>query len=100
MYGIGSEFTRSGTSLRTILAQRKLSGTLAESVEDALKESAYLASKPASSLTKELPDGRIISVSHQPMANGGWLAVHEDVTERRRGGAQNAHLAPPGHLAR
>jgi diguanylate cyclase (GGDEF)-like protein len=93
MYGIGHEFTRSGTALRSILEQRKLSGTLPESVEDALRESAYLASKPPSSLTKELPDGRIISVSHQPMANGGWLAVHEDVTERRRAEAQIAHLA-------
>src|SRR6185312_2142938 len=32
----------------------------------------------------EVPDGRTIAVSNAPMANGGWLATHEDITERRR----------------
>jgi len=28
-------------------------------------------------------DGRTISVVHQPIAGGGWVATHEDVTERK-----------------
>jgi PAS domain S-box-containing protein len=31
-----------------------------------------------------LPDGRVIRVSEQPMAGGGWVATHEDFTEQRR----------------
>jgi PAS domain S-box-containing protein len=30
----------------------------------------------------ELSDGRHIQVSHQPLANGGWVSTHEDITER------------------
>lgn len=31
-----------------------------------------------------LADGRVIRVSEQPMAGGGWVATHEDFTEQRR----------------
>src|SRR5690606_29157543 len=40
----------------------------------------------------ELQDGRSISTIFQPM-HGGWLATHEDVTERRRSEAQIRHMA-------
>lgn len=33
---------------------------------------------------QSLGDGRLIAISHQPLANGGWAAVYEDITERRR----------------
>jgi diguanylate cyclase (GGDEF)-like protein len=32
-------------------------------------------------------------VSQRPMQDGGWVAVHEDITERRRAEAKIAHLA-------
>ena len=32
----------------------------------------------------ELKDGRTISIQTQPMPDGGWVATHEDITERRR----------------
>ena len=32
----------------------------------------------------ELNDGRAISIQTQPMPDGGWVATHEDITERRR----------------
>ena len=32
----------------------------------------------------ELADGRIIAVVNQPMEGGGWVATHEDITERKR----------------
>ena len=38
-------------------------------------------------------DGRIVAVSQRPMQDGGWVAVHEDITERRRAEAKIAHLA-------
>ena len=31
-----------------------------------------------------LRDGRYIAVVHRPLANGGWVATHEDVTEAKR----------------
>ena len=41
----------------------------------------------------ELSDGRVIVIKHQPMAGGGWVATHEDITEQRRIEARIAHMA-------
>jgi diguanylate cyclase (GGDEF)-like protein len=46
-----------------------------------------------SAYTHELMDGRIIAISQQAMPDGGWVAVHEDITERRRAEAKIAYLA-------
>ena len=42
-------------------------------------------------------DGRAISILNKPLAGGGWLATHEDVTDRRRAEERIAHMA--GHDA-
>ncbi|HVQ80631.1 MAG TPA: PAS-domain containing protein [Pseudolabrys sp.] len=42
-----------------------------------------------------LPDGRAFSVVNKPVAGGGWLATHEDVTETSAfGRTHRAHGAP------
>jgi diguanylate cyclase (GGDEF)-like protein len=38
-------------------------------------------------------DGRLIQIKNEPVAGGGWLATHEDVTERVRAEERIAHLA-------
>jgi diguanylate cyclase (GGDEF)-like protein len=40
-----------------------------------------------------LPDGRTISIAHQTMPDGGWVAVYENITERRQAEARIEHLA-------
>jgi diguanylate cyclase (GGDEF)-like protein/PAS domain S-box-containing protein len=37
----------------------------------------------AFTLNVELEDGRTIAVVNQPMQGGGWVATHEDITERK-----------------
>jgi diguanylate cyclase (GGDEF)-like protein len=44
-------------------------------------------------------DGRTISVLHQPLAGGGSLSTHEDITARRQAEAQIAHMAHYDALA-
>ncbi|WP_196259103.1 putative bifunctional diguanylate cyclase/phosphodiesterase [Pelagibacterium limicola] len=41
----------------------------------------------------EFENGQIISVVHQPMADGGWVETHQDITEQRRSEARIHHLA-------
>ena len=41
----------------------------------------------------ELSDGRVISVLHHPMSDGGWVSTHQDITEERRNEARIRHLA-------
>ena len=42
---------------------------------------------------RHLADGRIIKVTHEPMAQGGWVAIYEDITERHRAEESIAHMA-------
>lgn len=40
-----------------------------------------------------LADERVIHVTHQPMAQGGWVVIYEDITERRRTEERISHMA-------
>jgi diguanylate cyclase (GGDEF)-like protein len=50
------------------------------------------ASRPLKRLV-QLADGRTISESIQPMASGGWVVTHEDITERTVSEMKIAHMA-------
>jgi diguanylate cyclase (GGDEF)-like protein len=58
---------------------------------DMLLESAGNGSVTA--LSCELPDGRLIAVSQQTVASGGWVATYEDISERRATEIRLAHMA-------
>jgi diguanylate cyclase (GGDEF)-like protein/PAS domain S-box-containing protein len=45
----------------------------------------------------ELNDGRVVATTHRPTSDGGWVATHEDVTDRRQAEARIIHMA--GHDA-
>ena len=42
---------------------------------------------------RELRGGRIVHISNRPMPGGGWMATHEDVTERIRNEERVAYMA-------
>ncbi len=35
-------------------------------------------------IENKLNDDRVIAVNFQPMADGGWVAIHHDITERKK----------------
>ena len=41
----------------------------------------------------ELRNGRVFSIRHQPMPDGGWVSTHEDITEQRQTETRIAHMA-------
>jgi diguanylate cyclase (GGDEF)-like protein len=51
-----------------------------------------IENRPATKI-RELADGRVIAIRHQPMPDRGWLATHEDITEYRRIEARITHMA-------
>ncbi len=85
MYGLTPEDVTLGTMLHQILACRmKLHATPGDPQALARSLLARIAlgkPVPAFATTK---DGRTISVTNQPMADGGFVATHEDITERQR----------------
>ena len=40
-----------------------------------------------------MASGRVIMVNHQPLADGGWLSTHEDITEQHRNAETIRYLA-------
>jgi diguanylate cyclase (GGDEF)-like protein len=92
MYGLSGEDARPGTPLARIDSARARIGTAAI----ASPEQAAAAARNGQeycAFTQDLMDGRVIAVSQRPMADGGFVAVHEDITERRRAEAKISHLA-------
>jgi diguanylate cyclase (GGDEF)-like protein/PAS domain S-box-containing protein len=92
MYGLSAEIVKPGCSFREVIAHRKETGSFAgdidhyvdEVLDDITHRNAMIISTP---------DGRSIQVVNEPVPDGGWLATHEDITERRRAEERITHLA-------
>ena len=94
MYGLTPEMVQPGTSLRTLLAHRKQMGTFAGDPERYCADLvASIATGKTTSAMIEPGDGRIIAVTNRPLAGGGWVSTHQDITELHRAqhDAQRAH---------
>ena len=85
MYNIDPRRIWRGCTVRDLLDARIAAGTFPLDPEryDADLRAALKQGK-AFTLNAELKDGRTIAVVNQPMPGGGWVATHEDVSERIR----------------
>lgn len=82
IYRIAPEQLQPGLALREIVERRIAAGTSAMAADAYLALARAVNSGTASgNWTANLADGRTIQVCHQPMADGGWVATHEDITE-------------------
>jgi diguanylate cyclase (GGDEF)-like protein len=80
IYRLHEDQVKPGTSLREILRAREQNGTNFETDAD-----SYLSvNVKRPSEIQQLVDGRMIAIKRQPMANGGWLTTHEDVTAEKK----------------
>ena len=94
MYGVSAEVLKPGCTVRELLEHRKETGTFSGDVDEYVQTLlASIAQGTTHGRLVELPDGRTISVLNHPMADGGWVATHEDITERRRAEKKIAHMA-------
>ncbi|MBR1176572.1 EAL domain-containing protein [Bradyrhizobium sp. KB893862 SZCCT0404] len=98
LYRLPQELLRTGTSHADIIRHRIVEGILKGDPSEGAAEQfiSRLAALPfdaVSSRIDEFADGRLICVTRQPMAGGGWVATHLDVTEQRRSEAKITHMA-------
>ena len=95
IYGLPDELTQPGTTFQAILHHRLSHGTYAgaDPESHALELQSLINNGVPSVRVLDMKDGRSIVVKHQPMADGGWVATHEDITEQRRVEAQIAYMA-------
>ena len=85
MYHINPKNVWHGATIRDVLEARRAAGTFPLDIEAYVKErKAVLDNGGTMTLTTEIADGRFTTVTYHAMAGGGWVAMHEDVTERIR----------------
>ncbi|MGV7217371.1 EAL domain-containing protein [Bradyrhizobium sp. UFLA05-112] len=92
MYGLSADVVKPGCSFHDIIAHRKATGSFAGDVD------RYVARvlrdiHIRNSMVIDTSDGRSIQIVNEPLADGGWVATHEDITERRRTEERITHLA-------
>jgi len=98
MYGLPAELTAPGTQLSAILQYLVDNKTFAETTEETFAGIVNVGSNGNARFLKLFTDGRSVAISHQSTADGGWVAIHEDITERQKTEAHIVHLAQHDHL--
>jgi PAS domain S-box-containing protein len=84
LYGLPATI-KAGSSLEEILQHRVESGLFAgDAMEHLAAVVARIAKRQPLSEEIILRDGRVINIRERLMDGGGWVAMHEDVTEQQR----------------
>jgi diguanylate cyclase (GGDEF)-like protein len=94
LYNLSPDVVKPGLHFRDLIAYRKQTGSFSGDVDKFC--AAVLGNVTLKQMTHsvvETSDGRSVQIVNKPLANGGWVATLEDITERMRAEKQIAHLA-------
>ncbi len=94
MYQLPPELAKPGATLADLLEYRIAHGTFSRDIDEYRKELVAILAQDGGKINEvRSADGRTILVGNRPMTGGGWVATHEDVTERRDAEAERAAMA-------
>jgi diguanylate cyclase (GGDEF)-like protein len=94
MYGLPPDAVQPGAPLRDLLEHRRTAGSFSGNSDQYVRDLLdVIAEGKAKSDIIKLADGRVISLVNKPIVGIGWLATHEDITERTLAEEQIAHMA-------
>jgi diguanylate cyclase (GGDEF)-like protein len=90
IYDLPEPLTRPGTDLAEIVRYHVMKETGRDDAKEHENQRKWIESHVAElargksfSHTQYLKSGRIVLVSNQPLAGGGWVDIQEDITEKR-----------------
>ena len=95
IYGLRPDLVRPGITLTEIVEHRTLAGSApVMAPTDYLRWRSQVATdrRPNDSVIR-LRNGRVVSIRHQPIPDGGWVAMHEDITDQLETDRQLDYLA-------
>ncbi|MDK9697929.1 MAG: EAL domain-containing protein [Siculibacillus sp.] len=92
IYRLPPELARAGTPFSTLLDHWTAIGLLDGADNRRRRVAASVADGPCR-IELSLADGRIIELNERSFPEGGWIATHEDITERRRAEEKAHRLA-------
>jgi diguanylate cyclase (GGDEF)-like protein/PAS domain S-box-containing protein len=85
MYRLSPDVVRPGCTVRELIEHRKEVGVFSGDIDKYCSDLMVAIAKGATtSRLIDLPDGRCINAVNHPMASGGWVATHEDITEHKQ----------------
>ena len=94
MYNLSADVIKPGSTVREMIEHCRQRATfIGDPKEYEFKLRTAARNREKINVTVELADGRVIEVVSQPIADGGWVATHEEITERKQYEARIAHLA-------
>jgi methyl-accepting chemotaxis protein len=86
MYGLSPDVVRPGCTVGQLLEHRIQTGSV--TAEQAKKyadhRQAAIGTDKSAGDVFDLPNGRTIVVTRRSLADGGWVATHDEITERRQ----------------
>jgi diguanylate cyclase (GGDEF)-like protein/PAS domain S-box-containing protein len=92
MYGLSADVVKPGCTFRDVIAHRRDTGSFVGDIDRYIGAVLGDVNK-RNDMIISTPDGRSIQIVNEPVPDGGWLATHEDITERRRAEERIRHLA-------
>jgi methyl-accepting chemotaxis protein len=94
MYNLSPDVVKPGCSLRRLIQHRKETGIFTGDPETYTRDIiSRMSEGKVQSWLVNASDGRVVLTVNQPMAGGGWVSTHEDVTDRRRLEKEHDELA-------
>lgn len=91
MYRLSPDVVKPGLPLRDLIAHRKQTGLFTGDIDEYCA-GIFERVRTRSELGAYVPakDGRIVLAKDEPLAGGGWVSTHEDVTEQRNAELERA----------
>jgi methyl-accepting chemotaxis protein len=82
MYGMSPKVVKPGTLMRDMLTHRASVGQFSGDIDQYMAAiQDRIDKRQGQKLMLALADGRHIALAEQPLADGSWVATHDDVTE-------------------
>jgi len=93
LYDLPEFLTKPLTPLQDIVEHHRGSNPSTAKLKAFIGKLLKTGGRSRSNSEIKLPDDRIISIQCRPLEDGGWVATHEDVTERRLAEARISFMA-------
>jgi methyl-accepting chemotaxis protein len=93
MYNLPAELTRPGARLRKLIDHRIKVGSFSGSRDQYIADLLSGVAKGKTVTNVREHEGRFIAIANRPTGDGGWVATHEDITERHLAELRNSSMA-------
>ena len=85
MYGMDAATIAPGVTLLSILESRVVGQKPDDAPQYIERRSGQIRRRRAILRRgRDCRNGRIFAVNHRPMPDGGWVAIHQDITAQKR----------------